>query len=164
MTTINGTAKLLKVFQNRMWIEGDDAGNKHIMRQHMDGQSEPFRACTVYSLDNPAITESVAAHISKQYFDTQRKSASILELNLETKNFETWIEGDIAGNKHVMYQEKGNVGEPLCACSIFYSYGYTDNASINHVSKQIAIEVFGATEAIKTKMRPFKRDKHTMTN
>lgn len=40
------TAEIVKIYEKKIWIEGDFFGNKHVMIQHQDGESEPFTYCT----------------------------------------------------------------------------------------------------------------------
>jgi len=40
------TAKIVKIFERKIWIESDFLGAKHVMIQHDDGVSEPFCYCS----------------------------------------------------------------------------------------------------------------------
>lgn len=42
------TAKVVKVFDRKIWVEGDFMGDKHVMIQHQDGESEPFCYCSFH--------------------------------------------------------------------------------------------------------------------
>jgi hypothetical protein len=41
-------AEMVKVFERRVWVEGDIMGDKHVMIQHQDGESEPFCYCSFH--------------------------------------------------------------------------------------------------------------------
>jgi Zn-finger protein len=41
-------AKVEKVFDRKIWIEDGIMGDKHVMIQHQDGESEPFCYCSFY--------------------------------------------------------------------------------------------------------------------
>jgi hypothetical protein len=42
------TVEIVKVFARRVWIESDFSGDKHVMIQHQDGESEPFCYCSFH--------------------------------------------------------------------------------------------------------------------
>lgn len=42
------TGEIVKIFERKIWIETDFHGNKHIMVQHQDGESEPFCYCSFF--------------------------------------------------------------------------------------------------------------------
>lgn len=50
--------KVVKVFEREIWIESDIMGSKHVMIQHMDGESPPIKYCTFFY--NYAITSNGA--------------------------------------------------------------------------------------------------------
>ena len=42
------TASIVEIFPMKVWMESDFFGNKHVMVQHQDDNSEPFTYCTLY--------------------------------------------------------------------------------------------------------------------
>jgi len=38
--------EVAKVYERKIWVEGDFMGAKHVMIQHDDGKSDPFCYCT----------------------------------------------------------------------------------------------------------------------
>jgi hypothetical protein len=41
-------ANVVKMFDRKVWVESDIMGDKHVMVQHQDGESEPFCYCSFH--------------------------------------------------------------------------------------------------------------------
>ncbi|NVZ11288.1 hypothetical protein HW932_18720 [Allochromatium humboldtianum] len=42
------TGEIAKIYERKIWIETDFHGDKHVMIQHQDGESEPFCYCSFF--------------------------------------------------------------------------------------------------------------------
>ena len=61
------TVKIVDFIGREVWIEDDLTGNKHIMIQYQDGESDPFCYCTFhydYRYTSNAIIQKVAEELA----------------------------------------------------------------------------------------------------
>lgn len=42
------TVEIKEIFEQKVWIESDFMGSKHVMIQHQDGESRPFCYCSFH--------------------------------------------------------------------------------------------------------------------